>query len=102
MPHINEWGGPSTFPHYTIGWAWAGDTPFQWTKQIASHFGGTRNGMIVSWPNRISGKGQVRQQFHHVIDVLPTILEVVGISEPSMANGVSQKPIEGVSMAYTF
>src|SRR6266568_1534143 len=75
MPHLNEWGGPSTFPHYAIGWAWAGDTPFQWTKQIASHFGGTRNGMVMHWPKRIKSKGEIRSQFTHVTDIAPTVLE---------------------------
>ena len=75
MPHINEWGDPSTFPHYAIGWAWAGDTPFQWTKQIASHFGGTRNGMVMHWPKRIKAKGEIRSQFSHVTDIAPTALE---------------------------
>jgi arylsulfatase len=102
LHRIDELGLPGTSPHYAVGWAWAGDTPFQWTKQIASHFGGTRNGMIISWLKRIKNTGQVRSQFHHSIDILPTILEVVGITEPAMANGVPQKPIEGVSMAYTF
>ena len=102
MHRIDEIGLPGTSPHYAVGWAWAGDTPFQWTKQIASHFGGTRNGTIISWPKRIKDTGKVRFQFHHVIDIMPTILEVVGISEPAMVNGVAQKPIEGVSMAYTF
>jgi len=102
LPRIEEIGLPGTSPHYPVGWAWAGDCPFQWTKQIASHFGGTRNGTIISWPKKITDTGKVRSQFHHVIDVLPTILEVVGISEPVMLNGVAQKPIEGVSMAYSF
>lgn len=102
MSFYDNWGKPGTSPHYAVGWAWAGDTPFQWTKQIASHFGGTRNGMAVSWPLQIEDKGGKRFQFHHVIDIMPTILEVVGISEPTMVNGVPQKPIEGVSMAYTF
>jgi arylsulfatase len=102
LARIDEIGLPGTSPHYPVGWAWAGDTPFQWTKQIASHFGGTRNGTIMSWPKRITDTGTVRQQFHHVIDVAPTILEVVGISEPSIVNGVPQKDIEGTSMAYTF
>ena len=102
LPRIDEIGLPGTSPHYAVGWAWAGDTPFQWTKQIASHFGGTRNGMFISWPAHISDTGKVRAQFHHSIDVLPTILEVVGIAEPATVNGVAQKPIEGVSMAYTF
>jgi arylsulfatase len=102
LHRIDEIGLPGTSPHYAVGWAWAGDTPFQWTKQVASHFGGTRNGTIISWPKRIKDTGKVRSQFHHVIDVAPTILEVVGIAEPTMVNGVSQKPIEGVSMAYSF
>jgi arylsulfatase len=102
LPRIDEIGLPGTSPHFPVGWAWAGDTPFQWTKQIASHFGGTRNGMIISWPKSIKDIGKVRSQFHHVIDIAPTILEVVGITEPTMANGVPQKPIEGVSMVYSF
>jgi len=102
LPRIDEIGLPGTSPHYPVGWAWAGDTPFQWTKQIASHFGGTRNGTNVSWPARITDTGTVRSQFQHVIDVAPTILEIVGIGEPSTVNGVSQKAIEGTSMAYTF
>jgi arylsulfatase len=102
LPRIDEIGLPGTVPHYAVGWAWAGDAPFQWTKQIASHFGGTRNGTLISWPRRITDTGTVRAQFHHAIDVLPTILEVTGIAEPAMANGVPQKPIEGVSMAYSF
>jgi arylsulfatase len=99
---LDRWGMPGTSPHYAVGWAWAGDTPFQWTKQVASHFGGTRNAMIVSWPNRITDQGAVRSQFHHCIDVMPTLLEVVGIVEPIEVNGQSQRPIEGVSFAYTF
>ncbi len=102
LPRIDEIGLPGTSVHYPVGWAWAGDTPFQWTKQIASHFGGTRNGMLVSWPKQIKEKGQVRSQFHHVIDIAPTLLEVIGIAEPSMVHGVPQKQIEGVSMAYSF
>jgi arylsulfatase len=101
-PFKGRWGLPGTWPHYAVGWAWAGDTPFQWTKQVASHFGGTRDGMVVSWPSWIADKGARRYQFHHVIDVVPTLLEVIGIKEPSIVNGVPQKPIEGVSMAYTF
>ena len=73
--HIDDWGGPTTFPHFAIGWAWAGNTPFQWTKQVASHFGGTRNGMVMHWPKGIKAKGEIRSQFHHVIDVAPTALE---------------------------
>jgi arylsulfatase len=102
LSRIDEIGLPGTTPHFAVGWAWAGDTPFQWVKQVASHFGGTRNGMIVSWPAWIADRGATRFQFHHVIDVVPTILDVIGISEPTMVNGVAQKPIEGVSMAYTF
>jgi len=100
--HMDDLGGPMTFNHYPIGWAHAMDTPFQWTKQVASHFGGTRNGLVISWPARIKDKGGIRTQFHHVIDIAPTILEAVGVQSPSVLNGVPQKPIEGVSMAYTF
>ncbi len=99
---MDELGGPNTFNHYPIGWAHAMDTPFQWTKQIASHFGGTRNGLVISWPARIKDVGGIRTQFHHVIDIYPTILEAVGVPSPSVLNGVPQKPVEGVSMAYSF
>src|SRR5262245_2519378 len=102
LKRIDEIGKPGTSPHFAVGWAWAGDTPFQWPKQVASHFGGTRNPMIVSWPKVIKEKGGLRSQFHHSIDVVPTVLEVVGIAEPSSVDGVSQRPIEGVSFAYTF
>ena len=102
LRRMDELGGPTTFNHYPIGWAHAMDTPFQWTKQIASHFGGTRNGMVISWPDRIKDKGGVRTQFHHVIDIAPTILEAAGVQMPAMLNGVPQKPIEGVSMVYSF
>ncbi|NTX14718.1 arylsulfatase [Myxococcus sp. CA051A] len=98
----DEIGLPGTSPHYPVGWAWAGDTPFQWTKQVASHFGGTRNPMIVSWPREITEGGGSRFQFHHIIDIAPTLLEVIGITEPTMMKGTPQKPIEGVSLAYTF
>ena len=91
-----------SYPHMAAGWAVAGDTPFTWTKQVASSFGGTRNGMVVHWPKRIKAKDEVRSQFHHVIDVAPTILEAAGLPEPKSVNGTVQKPIEGVSMAYTF
>jgi arylsulfatase len=84
------------------GWAVAGDTPFSWTKQVASNFGGTRNGMVVHWPKRVTAKGEVRSQFHHVIDVAPTVLEAAGLPEPKLVNGTPQAPIEGVSMGYTF
>ncbi|HEY7157019.1 MAG TPA: arylsulfatase [Gemmataceae bacterium] len=99
---IDELGGPKHFNHFPSAWAHAMDTPFQWTKQVASHFGGTRNPMIVSWPARIKDKGGLRSQFHHVIDITPTIYEVSGITAPSVLNGVPQKPIEGTSFAYTF
>ena len=101
MPHLDEWGGPKTFPHFSIGWALAGNTPFQWTKQVASHFGGTRNGMVIHWPDRIKAKGEVRSQFHHVIDIAPTILEAAGLPEPTSVNGTKQRPMDGVSMLYT-
>ena len=99
---MDELGGPTTFNHYPVGWAHAMDTPFQWTKQVASHFGGTRNGLVISWPARIKDKGGIRTQFHHVIDIAPTILEAAGVQAPAVLNGVPQKPIEGVSMVYTF
>jgi arylsulfatase len=99
--HIDDWGSPTTFPHYAIGWAWATNTPFQWTKQVASHFGGTRNGMVMRWPARFQAKGDIRSQFHHVIDVAPTALEAAGIPEPKMVNGIEQRPMDGVSMLYT-
>jgi arylsulfatase len=98
---IDKWGMPGTSPHYAVGWAWAGDTPFQWTKQVA-HFGGTRNTMIISWPKQIKEHGGMRTQFHHCIDVMPTLMEVVGIVEPKEVNGYIQRPIEGTSFAYTF
>jgi len=100
LPHIDDWGGPSTFPHFSIGWAHAGNTPFQWTKQVASHFGGTRNPLVVHWPERIAAEGGVRSQFHHVIDVAPTVLEAAGIPEPKSVNGTPQRAMDGVSMLY--
>jgi arylsulfatase A-like enzyme len=102
MKFYDEWGTDQTYPHYAVGWAWALDTPYQWTKEVASHFGGTRNGMVMSWPARIKDRGGIRNQFHHVIDLVPTILEATGLPEPVMVNGIVQKPIEGVSMAYTW
>jgi arylsulfatase A-like enzyme len=102
MAHMDDLGGPMTFNHYPVGWAHAMDAPFQWTKQIASHFGGTRNDLVISWPARIKDKGGIRTQFSSVIDIYPTILEAVGIQSPSMLNGVPQKSVEGVSMVYTF
>ena len=102
LKHYDELGGPRSYPHMAAGWAIAGDTPFSWTKQVASNFGGTRNGMVVRWPKRIKARGEVRSQFHHVIDVAPTILEAAGLPEPKSVNGTVQTPIEGVSMAYSF
>ncbi len=99
---IGEFGTPSAYNHYAVGWAHAMNTPFQWTKQVASHFGGTRNGTIVHWPKGITAKGEIRPQFHHIIDVGPTIFEVAGIPEPTFVNGIQQAPIHGVSMAYAF
>jgi arylsulfatase len=102
LKHIDEIGGPSAYNHYPVGWAWAMNTPFQWGKQVASHLGGVRNPLVVSWPKRIKDVGGVRTQFHHCIDLVPTILDAAGIPEPTSVNGVTQKPIEGVSMAYSF
>lgn len=101
MGHIDDWGSPTTFPHFAIGWAWAGNTPFQWTKQVASHFGGTRNGMVMHWPKGVKAKGDIRSQFHHVIDVAPTVLEAAGLPQPKSVNGVTQRPMDGVSMLYS-
>ena len=99
---LDEFGGTESYGHYAVGWAWAMDTPYQWTKQVASHWGGTRNGTIVRYPKAIEEKGGLRHQFSHVIDVAPTVLEVAGICEPTMVNGVLQSPYEGTSMAYSF
>jgi arylsulfatase len=99
---IDELGGPKHFNHFPSAWAHAMDTPFQWTKQIASHFGGTRNPMIISWPAKITDRGGLREQFLHVIDIVPTLYEVIGITAPLQLNGVAQKPIEGISFAYSF
>jgi Sulfatase len=96
------WGSERTFPHFAAGWAWAMDTPFKWVKQVPSHFGGTAQGVVMSWPGHITDKGGVRRQFSHVIDIVPTILEAVGIEQPDTINGIKQIPIEGVSMAYTW
>ena len=102
LKNYDNWGGPTTYPHMAAGWAVAGDTPFMWTKQVASSYGGTRNGLIVHWPKGIKAKGEIRTQWHHVIDVVPTILEAAGLPEPKSVNGTVQEPIEGVSMLYSF
>ncbi|MEZ5083787.1 MAG: arylsulfatase [Bacteroidales bacterium] len=102
MDHIDDWGGPNTFPHFAIGWAHATNTPFQWTKQVASHFGGTRNGMVVHWPDGISSKGEIRSQFTHVTDVAPTVLEAAGLPFPTSVNGTEQTPFAGTSFVYSF
>ncbi|TAH50424.1 MAG: arylsulfatase, partial [Chloroflexota bacterium] len=99
---IDKWGGPESYPHYAVGWSWAMDTPFQWQKQVASHWGGTRTGTVVHWPKGIKDKGTVRSQFCHVIDVAPTVLEAAGIPEPIQVHGVTQSPYEGTSMLYSF
>ena len=99
---IDKLGGPESYNHYAVGWAHAMDTPYQWTKQVASHWGGTRNGTVVHWPRGIKAKGEIRSQFSHVIDVAPTILEAAGLPEPVSVNGIAQDPIEGVSMLYSF
>ena len=102
LPHLEEIGGPMTYPHYPVGWAHAMDTPYQWTKQVASHWGGTRDGMIVRWPGGIKAKGELRNQFCHVIDVVPTILEATKIPAPAFVDGIQQQAIEGISFAYSF
>ncbi|HEU6443458.1 MAG TPA: sulfatase-like hydrolase/transferase [Gaiellaceae bacterium] len=100
--NIDAFGGPHAYNHYAVGWAHAMDTPYQWTKQVASHWGGTRNGTIVHWPRSVRARGEIRSQFHHVIDIAPTVLEAAGIPEPRVVHGVEQRPIDGVSMAYSF
>jgi arylsulfatase A-like enzyme len=102
IDHVDDLGTPRAYNHYAVGWAHAMDTPYQWTKQIASHWGGTRNGTIVRWPAGFHAKGEVRSQFHHVIDVAPTVLEAAGLPFPTMVNGVLQEPLHGVSMRYSF
>jgi arylsulfatase A-like enzyme len=99
---LDKFGSPESYNHYSVGWAHAMNTPYQWTKQVASHWGGTRNGTIVHWPNGISARGEIRDQFCHVIDVCPTVLELAGLPQPTMVNGILQSPIEGTSMAYSF
>ena len=102
LSRVDELGGPKSFNHYAVGWAHAMNTPFQWTKQVASHWGGTRTGLIVHWPAGIAAKGELRGQFHHVIDIAPTLLQVAGLPQPDFVNGTQQQPIDGVSMAYSF
>jgi len=102
MKFYDVWGSDQTYNHMAVGWSWAFDTPFKWTKQVAAYFGGTRQGLAISWPGHITDLGGIRSQFHHVIDIVPTLLEVTGIPAPVMVDGIAQKPIEGVSMAYTF
>lgn len=102
MAHMDELGSPATYPHYAAGWAVAGDTPFTWTKQVGGSYGGVRNGMVIHWPKGIKAKNEVRSQWHHVIDIAPTILEAAGLPEPKSVNGVQQAPIQGVPMNYTF
>ncbi len=102
LKHYNELGGPNSYGHYAAGWAVAGDTPYTWTKQVASDYGGTKNGIAIHWPKGISGKGELRSQFHHVIDIAPTILEAAGLPEPKVVNSTAQTPIEGTSMLYSF
>lgn len=102
LRYYESWGSDETYPHMAVPWAWAFDTPFKWVKQIASHFGGTRQGMAISWPGHIADVGGIRTQFHHMIDIVPTILEAAGIQAPDTVDGIKQKPIEGISMAYTF
>jgi len=99
---LDEMGGPNTHENYPMGWAWAANTPFPFFKQFASHLGGTRNGMVISWPARIEDAGGMRSQFHHLVDIMPTILDAVGVPAPTMVNGVRQQPVDGISMTYTF
>jgi arylsulfatase len=102
LPHLEEWGSPSTFPHYAIGWAWAGNTPFQWTKQVASHYGGTTNGVVIHWPGRVKPDGRIRSQFTYITDIAPTVLEAAGLPFPKSVNGTEQRPFDGTSMVYTW
>jgi len=102
LEHIDEIGGPLHEHHYPVGWCWAGSSPFQWMKQVASHFGGTRNPVVISWPGGIADHGGLRSQFHHVIDIAPTILDVAGLPAPTHVDGIEQKPFDGISMRYTF
>jgi arylsulfatase A-like enzyme len=101
LKHMDELGGPLAYSHYAAGWAVAGDTPFTWTKQVASNYGGTRNGMVVSWPGGIKARGEIRSQWHHVVDIAPTVLEAAGLPEPKSVNGLEQIPMQGISMLYS-
>ena len=102
LKHYDEWGGASTYPHYPAGWAVAMDSPFTYTKQVASDFGGTRNGMVIHWPKGIKAQGEVRSQFGHVIDIAPTVYEAAKIPAPKKVNGIDQDPLEGKSLVYSF
>ena len=102
LKFYDVWGSAQTTPHMSVAWSWAFDTPFKWTKQVASFFGGTRQGMVMSWPGHITDVGGIRSQFHHIIDIVPTVLDATGIQAPVMVNGIGQKPIEGISMKYTW
>jgi arylsulfatase len=102
MQYYDVWGSDRTYPHMSVGWAWAFGTPFSWTKMVSSHFGGTKQGTAISWPKVIKDKGGIRNQFHHVVDIAPTILEATGITLPEVIDGIKQNPMEGVSMAYSF
>jgi arylsulfatase len=102
LKFYDAWGSALTTPHMSVAWSWAFDTPFKWTKQVASFFGGTRQGMVMSWPGHITDVGGIRTQFHHIIDIVPTVLDATGIQAPVMVNGIAQKPIEGISMKYTW
>jgi arylsulfatase len=102
LGHLDDWGSPNTYPHFAVGWAWASESPFQWTKQVASHFGGTRNGMVVHWPNGIKAKGEVRSQFTHVTDIAPTIMEAADLPFPKSVNGTEQIPFSGTSFLFSF
>jgi arylsulfatase len=102
LEHLDELGGPMSYPHFHSGWAVAGDTPFQWTKQVASHYGGTRNAMVIHWPEGMKAKGEVRSQWHHVTDIAPTVMDAAGLPFPESVDGATQKPFEGVSLLYSF
>src|SRR4029078_3479724 len=102
LRYYESWGADQTYTHTAVPWAWALDPPFKWVKQIASHFGGTRQGMAISWPGHITDVGGIRTQFRHLIDIVPTILDATGVTQPQVVDGIAQKPIEGVSMTYTW